>query len=188
MLDQLFGSKTRVRLLHIFLHNTEKKFFVRELTRKLKQPINSIRTELENLESLGLLRAEKENNKKYFCIDPSFPLYPELKNLMLKSYLLVNKQFVRKLKSIGQISYLTLTGFFTGVKDVRTDVLIVGKINRKKLSLLIKDMQNEFAHAIRFTVMSKREYMYRNDLTDKFLYDILEHRRIVLIDNIKNEV
>lgn len=188
MLDQLFGSKTRVKLLHIFLSNPDKRFFVRELTRKIRQRINSVRLELQNLESVGLLHSIVENNKKYYHINRQFPLYPELKNLMLKSYLLVNKKFVNKLKSVGQISYLTLTGFFTSADNVKTDILIVGKINRKKISRLINKMQNEFSHPIRFTVMSTKEFQYRNDLTDKFLYEILEQRRIVLIDKLRNEL
>lgn len=161
---------------------------MRELTRKLHQRINSIRVELKNLESFGLLLTERKDNKKYYKVDPAFPLYPELKNLMLKSYLLVNKKFVSTLKSIGQISYLTLTGFFTGAENVKTDVLIVGKVNRKKLNTLVNRMQNEFSHPVRYTIMSKKEFIYRNDLTDKFLYEILEQRRIVLIDKLGKDL
>ena len=188
MLDQLFGSKTRVKLLHIFLSNPDSRFFVRELTRKVSQRINSVRLELNNLESFGLLKSSTENNKKYFQVDRSFALYPELKNLLLKSYLLVNDAFVKRLKHLGKISYLTLTGFFTGVKNVKTDVLIVGKVHKAKLSRLVSMMQKEFDHPIRYTIMTKKEFSYRNDLTDKFLYDILEQRRIVLVDTLKDEL
>jgi len=52
----------------------------------------------------------------------------------------------------------------------------------------VNKMQNEFAHQIRYTVMSKKEFKYRNDLTDKFLYEILEQRRIVLVDKIQKNV
>lgn len=188
MLDHLFGSKTRVKLLHLFLSNPENRFFVRELTRKLHQPINSVRRELTNLTNIGLLGAHDERNKKYYQVDRSFPLYPELKNLMLKSYLSVDQSFIKRLRSIGKISYLTLTGFFTGANNVKTDILIVGTVNRQKLENLISRMQREFSHAIRYTVMTKKEFMYRNDLTDKFLYDILEQRRIVLVDTMRDEV
>jgi hypothetical protein len=81
-----------------------------------------------------------------------------------------------------------LTGFFTGAKNVKTDILIVGNVSRNKLSKLVNKMQNEFAHQIRYTVMSKKEFNYRNDLTDKFLYEILEQRRIVLVDKIQKDI
>ena len=35
MIEQLFGSKTRVMLLRLFLNNPEKFYYVRELTRNL---------------------------------------------------------------------------------------------------------------------------------------------------------
>ena len=46
MLEHLFGSRTRVKLLKIFLSNPDKDYFVRELTRKIKERINSARREL----------------------------------------------------------------------------------------------------------------------------------------------
>ena len=49
MLEHLFGSKTRVRLLRLFLHHPEEAFFVRELARKTHFQMNAVRRELENL-------------------------------------------------------------------------------------------------------------------------------------------
>jgi len=64
MLEQLFGSQTRVRLLQIFLSNPEEKYFVRELTRNLNSQINAIRRELENLEELGAIRIVEEKGEQ----------------------------------------------------------------------------------------------------------------------------
>ena len=46
MYDQLFGSKTRVKLLALFLTHPNESFYVREITRRLGEQINSIRREL----------------------------------------------------------------------------------------------------------------------------------------------
>lgn len=43
MIDALFGSKTRVKLLHLFLNNPGQPFYVREITRKIDEQINSVR-------------------------------------------------------------------------------------------------------------------------------------------------
>ena len=55
MLDRLIGSKTRVRLLQLFLANPKQPFFVRELTRKISAQINAVRNELKTLESLSIV-------------------------------------------------------------------------------------------------------------------------------------
>ena len=52
MLEQLFGSRTRTKLLYLFLEHPEEAFFVREITRQIKERINSVRRELDNLEKL----------------------------------------------------------------------------------------------------------------------------------------
>lgn len=184
MLEHLFSSRTRVKLLKIFLSNPKKDYFIRELTRKIKERINSVRRELENLEKLGLIVAETTGQKKFYRVDSNFILFPEMRALILKSQMTVEKDFAKNIKQVGQISYLVLTGIFTGVEDLQTDILIVGKVNRTKLSRLINKFRKELDKQIRFTVMTKKEFEYRNDLTDKFLYNILENKKIVITDKI----
>lgn len=186
MLDQLFGSRTRVKLLSLFLTNPETDYFVRELTRKVNERINSVRRELENLESLGAVTAYQNGQKKFYRANTNFVLFPELKNLILKSQMTLERNLAHSIKAVGQISYLVLTGIFTGVPDAQTDMLIVGKVNRTKLTRLIDRFHKDFDKKIRYTVMTRKEFDYRNSLTDKFLYQILENPKIVVSDSIFN--
>jgi len=187
MLEHIFGSRTRVKLLRVFLSNPDKDYFVRELTRKVKERINSVRRELDNLEKLGLIQANQTGQKKFYSVNEKFILFTELRALILKSQMTVERDLAKSIKSIGQISYLALTGIFTDVADAQTDILIVGKVNRTKLNRLVATFRRELDKNIRFTVMTKKEFEYRNDLTDKFLYHILENKRIVITDNIFNK-
>ena len=54
-IEQLFGSKTRARLLSLFLENPQRRFYVRELTRRIDAQLNSVRRELQNLVGLGII-------------------------------------------------------------------------------------------------------------------------------------
>jgi hypothetical protein len=45
MIEQLFGSKTRVKLLKLFFSNPNRSFYVREITRTIDEQINSVRRE-----------------------------------------------------------------------------------------------------------------------------------------------
>ncbi|MEE8402599.1 MAG: hypothetical protein V3R93_02485, partial [Candidatus Hydrothermarchaeaceae archaeon] len=64
-MESLIGSKSRVKVLTLFLLNPGKRFYVREVERLTGENINSIRRELKNLESMGLLKSEKAGNLKY---------------------------------------------------------------------------------------------------------------------------
>lgn len=182
MLEQLFGSRTRVKLLRLFLSNPGRHYFVREITRKVEERINSVRRELKNLEDMGLITSLDKNQKKYYQANDNFILFPELKSLILKAQVILEEKLVSDIKSLGNIQYMVLTGFFVGMKDLSTDILIVGKINRKKLHRLMKKFERVFNHAINYTMMTITEFKYRRDLTDRFLYDILENKKIVMID------
>ncbi|HLC89605.1 MAG TPA: hypothetical protein VJG65_01450 [Patescibacteria group bacterium] len=200
MLEQLFGSTTRVNLLRIFLNNPSQPYYLRELARKIKTQLNSVRREVENLEVIGIIKSvqlaeknlgrkseknqPKKNSKKYFLANTDFILYPELRALLLKAQLLLERTFVRKIEKMSQVKLFILTGIFVGLEGFATDILLVGTINRKKLSIIVKEFEKELNHQLNYTVMSLQEFKYRQDITDRFLYDILEGRKMIIIDKI----
>lgn len=195
MLENIFGSRTRVKLLKLFLNHSEEKFFVREISRSIEEKINSVRRELENLEKVGLIKAVaetdsspiKKDKKKFYTVDTDFILYPEFKNLILKSRLLLERSLAQEINNLGKIKFLMLTGFFVDNTKAKTDLLLVGNIDRQKLKKLIAKMEKSFEQEIRFTVMSTQEFNYRNQITDKFLFEVMEGKKIVLVDNLNKE-
>ena len=197
MLEQLFGSNTRARLLNLFLRNPDKSFFVRELTRRIKSQINSVRRELNNLETMGLLTSYSEKDeagnakkrvKKYYKVDTEFVLYQELRALILKSQLLLQRDLKRKINDAGNVSYLALTGSFLGREDMAVDMFIVGRINSDKLTKLIRKFEKSLGTEINYSVMTVKEFNYRREMTDKFLFSILESPKIVLLDKIDSSL
>ncbi len=198
MLEQLFGSKTRVRLLRLFLNNSKGSYFVRELTRKIGAQINAVRNELDNLVTMGIVVAVAEEGsakgkrlsrqKKFYRLNTESLLYPELRALFLKSRVLLEKDFVKKIAEAGSVSYLALTGMFVGTEGGPTDLFIVGRVNRDRLMPMIKDFEQEVGHEVNFTVMTPQEYKYRRDVTDRFLYSILESKKIVVVDNLSDKL
>jgi predicted transcriptional regulator len=78
MVDQLFGSKTRVKLLQLFFSNPNRSFYVREITRKIDEQINSVRRELSNLLSIGIIKSNADNNRLYYEVDQEYEYYQPL--------------------------------------------------------------------------------------------------------------
>lgn len=184
MLEQLFGSHTRVKLLRLFLANPQQAFFVRELSRLTNSQINSIRRELANLMGIDFLTSFNKDFKRYYQVNPQFLLYTELKSLILKSRLASERKFLTAIKEIGVLQYLMLTGYFVDDPEAPVDMLIVGSVNRKKLQVLLEKFGDSFGQKIRFTAMDLKEYNYRKEITDKFLYDLLTRKKIIVLDKI----
>ena len=63
-IEALFGSKTRVKLLNLFLTNPDKSFYVREITRLIDEQVNSVRRELKNLEEFKVVKSTTEDRKR----------------------------------------------------------------------------------------------------------------------------
>lgn len=204
MLEQLFGSKTRLKLLQLFINHPGKYYFVRELTRALDTQINAIRRELQNLESLGLVASfgdlpeilvaprvgqgkEKKKassaQKKYFKLNEEFILYPELQALITKEQLLVEDNLFKAIKKLGDIQYLVLTGLFVGLRDIiGTDLLVVGNVNKLRLDKLVKELEVKMNNEINYTVLTPTEFLYRKNINDYFIISILSNRKIVGVD------
>lgn len=193
MLEQLFGSQTRVKLLQIFLNNPEKAYFVRELTRMLGSQINAVRRELENMENIGLIKVivhdksnHAANKMKYYQVVPEFIFYPELKNLIRKNQFSLEQEFSGAIQKAGELQYIALTGKFVGLEAVKTDLLLVGEINKEKFKKLLSAYEKRFNKEINYTLMPVDEFSYRRNVADKFLYSILDNKKIVMVDNLIN--
>ncbi len=184
MLEKVFGSRTRVKLFRLFFTQPDEEFFVREISREVGEQINSVRRELTSLESIGLLISEQKDKKKFYHVDTSFPLYAELRSLILKSRLTLEKEFIKSISTLGPTQYLALTGYFVNDESGQVDLFIVGSITKAKMTILLDQFQKSFGRQLRFTVMTKQEYAYRKDVTDKFLYEIINAKKIVLIDKL----
>jgi DNA-binding Lrp family transcriptional regulator len=201
MLEQLFGSKTRLKLLRLFLQNQDEPYFLRQLARLAGAQLNSVRREIENLEKIGIIKAieiadpqykdkktdkkkKKPQMKKHFIADKEFILFNELKSLLLKAQVLLERKFVSKIETLSGVGLFMLTGLFVGREGGLTDMLVVGTFNKQKLASIVKAFEKDLNQPINYTVMTQAEYKYRKDITDRFLYDILESKNIMIVDKI----
>jgi len=187
-LSKLFGSKTRVKVLTLLLTDPDKAYFVREITRRLDETINSVRRELAILEKIGLVESQERSRKRYYMIRKSCPFYVELRALMLKVGVTPEQRLIKQVESVGDIVFAVLTGVFTKHKNPKTDLLIVGEnINKKKLEKLIESLEDDINEEINYTVMNVDEYDYRQNMTDRFLANIFEHEHLVVINSFKGD-
>ena len=187
MLEQLFGSRTRVKLLRLFLVNPDTAYYVRELTRKIDEQLNSVRRELANLLLLGMVTSDTRADKKYYQLNKKFALVKELSDLLLKSQISLEQNFIKSMKEAGKIRFLLLTGSFTGSRSSPTDVLIVGQVNKNLLVNAIERFQKEIGREINYTLLSTRDYNERKALGDKFLVTVLNNPKVVVVDDLSSE-
>lgn len=197
MIDQLFGSKTRVKLLYLFLSNPNRSFFVREITRKVDEQINSVRRELGNLLAIGIITSESSNNKLYYEVNQNYEHYAALKMLFGKktsaTKAAINKKeddaqdmsIAGQIARVGVIELAILSKGFTRDERSPVDILVVGSVNKSQLKKVIKSIEEEEGREILYAVMPPKEFQYRQDVNDRFVSDVLNAKKTVIIEQDK---
>jgi len=168
-----------VKLLSTFLLHPEEEYFIRELTRLLHEQINSIRRELENLRRIGLVRARHRNRKKYYHVDPDFPLFSELRGIFTKE-IQAESPIVASLKKLPGIRLILLAGTFVG-SESKVDLFIVGDLKKEMLEALL--LQDPSLKNVKYSIFSEGDFLYRLSLKDRFVTEILSDPRHLLITN-----
>ena len=195
MIEQLFGSKTRVKLLQLFYSNPNRSYFVREITRKIDEQINSVRRELSNLLSIGIITSDNTNNKLYYEVNQKFEYYAPLQQIFGGGLKKAGAKpaasaaatdaatgIEADLRAIGQIDLAVFTGQFTRDDTAGVDFLIVGEVNPNALQKYVDDLEARESKAIRYAVMSLADFQYRQQIRDRFATAIKQSKKQVLVD------
>ena len=157
-------------MLTLFLLNPDEEYFIRELTRKLDEQINSIRRELDNLKKLGLLKSKTKNRKKFYIVNKQFVIFNDLRNLVIKA-MSGKDDLVKKITKFGDVDFLALLGVFVD-KPSPVDLLLVGDLDKNKLQEFLNS-EIETEKPIRFSILSKDDFLYRIKCKDQFIQSIL---------------
>lgn len=180
LLKRLFTSQTRVKLLTLFMLNPEEEFFIRELTRRLEEQINSIRRELDNMKRAGILKSRMKNRKKFYIVNKECPIFPELRSIITKTTD-QNARVVQGILKLGTVELIVLSGIFLH-KESDVDLLVVGEIDKEKLtSFLEKEVSSD--EPTRFSLMNKADFLYRIKCNDRFVKQLVTDTQNLIAHN-----
>lgn len=186
MLSKLFTSKTRTKIITLFMLNPDDEFYVREITKKISENINSVRRELSNLEDMGLLVSKKAGNLKYYRVNKSFYLYDELYSMVMKTEG-VAKLLKENVKKWGQISLALIYGSFASKKASHgsdIDIFLVGTVSEDVLIRDLSSLERKLSREINYVILSQGEYQEKIENDDPFIKEILREEKIMIIGEI----
>ena len=185
MLDRLFSSETRVQLLELFLSRQDQRYYLREIARELKRDISGIKREreLDNLEKAGLLTSTKVGNLRYYTVDKTFPLYPELKAIIDKTRG-VPQAIGDALRGVAGIRVALIFGKPEVPEGEAIDVLVMGRPHMAQLNRVVAGLEVRIGRSINYLVFDERELQRRKAEGDPFLREVLQGRTIPLIGSV----
>ncbi|MCH7552343.1 winged helix-turn-helix transcriptional regulator [Patescibacteria group bacterium] len=191
ILEKLFESPAKTRLLKLFLRNTETFFSASEIKRRTQLDARSISKQLDIFRSIGLIKTSTRKREKVFGVNPAFVFYDELSSLVLKSSPASKEKMTNKIRGLGKIKMAVLSGIFMqeNIGNRRVDILLVGDaISDRKLANFIQALEAEAGTEISFAVLTSEEFIYRYKMFDKFVHDILEKPHDKIINKLEKSI
>ena len=139
-------------------------------------------------ETPKILKPKFKKVPGYF-LNQGFP-YNEIFRVLLSQDNTLRKDAILKtFKPSGKLKLLIVSGVFIQQPESRADLLIVGdNLNRRMIEDRIKIIESELGRELVYAVFETPEFMYRFNMYDKLIRDILELPHEKLVDLIKLEM
>lgn len=191
MIDALFGSKTRVKLLHLFLNNPGKSFYVREITRLIDEQINSVRRELANMLKVGVITSKTSDNKLFYQVNQRFEHYVPFRAIFADESIVVPSQaessqqssiWQDDLSKLSGARLVLLSGVLVEGSSSDVDVLIVGDVRPVQVKKVVKTIESAEGREINYATMSYDDFYYRLSVRDRFVSEIVSGKYNRLVD------
>jgi hypothetical protein len=189
ILDNLLGSRVRVKLLKLLYRQHPNPLPMSELVVRVQEPAFIVRRELLLLQELAMVRKQRgaKNGADQYGLKEEFDFFPELRDLVLKPSPSETNRLVKRINALGRVKLAAVAGIFVSQPNDTTyeapvDLFIVGDdMERGKLAKFLKSLEAEMGTEIRFSVMESDDFKYRYEMFDRFLRVLLEgpHTKII---------
>lgn len=191
MIDALFGSKTRVKLLHLFMNNPGTSFYVREITRLIDEQINSVRRELSNMLAIGIITSDTADNKLFYEVNQRYEYYIPLRaifadqqevSLAPVTQTKAAKDWQPYIQELQGVRIAIAAGVLVPESKSKIDLLLVGTVAPTRLTKAIKSIEKLEGRELNYTLMTYDEFYYRLSVRDKFITEIVNSNHVVVVD------
>ena len=184
-LENLFGSREKMRAIRFFLLNPEQEYALKEIAVRNMLNIQKAKAEIDNLVRIRFILKRIRKGRVFYVLNQDFIFYPELKNLVSKDNIYPKSSSLSRVKNVGNIKLAVISGAFINYHKSKADMILVGDdISRGRLRNLMKTLEAEIGKEIDFVLMNNEEFKYRLNMLDKFILDFLEGPHEELVNKI----
>jgi predicted nucleotidyltransferase len=183
LLERLFSSRVRIKLLSYFLLHPQASDHIRALAAEVGAQYNAVWKELNNLEEAGLLQSESTGGRKIYGLNSQFPIIPELRNILLKT-VGAGDLLRESLKDLEGIKEAFIFGSFAeGEPDADSDLdlMLIGDLDVAQVAHIIDELEKKLARDVNYVLFTQEEW--KSQLKDgvPFIKNVRDAPKVMLI-------
>jgi len=181
-LAELLSSRARAEIFRLLFSGTGEELHVREMERRSGLNDSTLRQELRKLVRLDLVQSRRDSNRVYYRAKTESPLYPEIRNLVLKTSGLsdvlksaLRDKRIRVAFVFGSIAH----GEEKAGSDV--DLMVIGQLGLRDLSRLLSGIEEKIGREVNPHIFHEAEFRKRVRAKEHFVSSVMETPKIFII-------
>ena len=188
---EILLTPPRAKLIRLLILNEHDLFTIAELTRRVGISTRALRSELETLVKVGVVREEKGEGKSAaarartarYGANAAYEYMNALSSFVHAVSPQEFDEVEKAVRRVGRLSAIVVSGIFVGNASRPADLIVVGDyINEERLEKVVRTLEPKYGREIRYVVFSTPEFRYRLTIHDRILRDTLDHSHRVLFD------
>ena len=185
LLAEILSSKIRAEIFRMLFGVSEKPLHMREIERRSGFAIGTVQKELQKLIRLDLVIKERDGNRVYYHANEEHPLYPDIRDLVLKTIGLVDILRSALLGHSGIIFAFVFGSIARQEEKAASDVdlMVIGNLGLKKLTALLSGASGKIGREINPHILTKEEFIRKKSAGDHFLTNVLQSPKLFILGN-----
>jgi len=183
MLDVLFGSADRAKLLKVLLLGHEDSLYLRALASRAGVSVSGAHQELKKLVKIGVVTKEARGRQSYYRINGRCPIIPELRSMFIKTVGVVDvmRDALAPLADLIRVSFIF--GSFAK-DDIRpesdVDLMIIGEAALSEVVEALGPAEQEIGREVNPSVFPPDEFRERVHTREHFITSVLKEPKLFL--------
>jgi hypothetical protein len=190
VLEGIFDSQHKAKLLKLFLFNPAQVFDAKTIATKVKGREKDIRRELSTLEKIRFVKNKETRNAANrkvsgWVSNPQFAHTEALREFLINVSPFTNEGLIKLFSKAGRIKLVVISGVFIHNFDARVDLLVVGdRIKKTIFDKTMRELEAEVGREIQYAMLESDDFEYRLGVGDKLVRDIFDYPHEVIHNKI----
>jgi len=191
VLNTVFGGKTHVRIMRLFLLNPDRVYELSAIESASAGTRRMVLRELAAFEKAGLVKRKKfykEGTHKRipaygWTLNNSFMYLVPLRNMLVNGVILHSRNVAKRLSRGGTLKLVVLAGIFIHNWDNRVDLLVVGdKLRKGILKRVMHSMESEIGRELHYSILTTADFQYRLSIGDRLVRDVFDFPHQIILN------